>query len=63
MQITITINTDNAAFSDSMTAETARILRGIVAQLERDEIDIRPDQTVKLRDANGNRVGLLSVAE
>ena len=47
----ITIHTDNAAFSDDPNAETARILRHIADQVEQG-VDHIP-----VYDINGNRVG------
>ena len=61
MGITITINTDNDAFQGSMNGETARILRVLVARLERDEVDIHSGEVANLRDANGNTVGQFTV--
>ena len=56
-QITITIRTGNAAFTDYPVSETARILRDLAERLERD--DIPPE---KLMDINGNHVGEVTVA-
>ena len=50
---TLTIATDNAAFTDDPTAETARILRCLADRLE----GASPDEDYPLRDLNGNRVG------
>jgi hypothetical protein len=57
-RITITIKTGNAAFTDSPTAEIARILRRLAGQFERDGL---PPKT--LRDINGNAVGIVQVEE
>ena len=47
------ISTDNAAFADDITAEVARILRGLADRMEH----ASPDEFYPLRDANGNEVG------
>ena len=53
MTITITIDTDNAAFEDNEGAETARILRQLA-----DQIEARPGcYGYNLHDFNGNKVG------
>jgi hypothetical protein len=54
--ITITIETGNAAFDDSPTAEIARILRDLA---KRFELDGLPPS--KILDANGNCVGRCEV--
>jgi len=59
--VTITINTDNAAFGESeqeKAEEVARILSGIVKRLQAGSI---PDG--KLKDINGNTVGQVGVYE
>ena len=61
MNITISINTDNDGFQESMNGETARILETLVKKLRRDEIDIHPQEFVYLQDANGNGCGHLEV--
>jgi len=51
--ITITINTDNAAFEDNGTGdETARLLKAIAAKLE--DTDIFPGDVNRIIDINGN---------
>lgn len=52
----LTINTDNAAFSEDMRVELARILHTIALNVERDAL--RTD--VPVRDVNGNKVGTWS---
>lgn len=47
----VLIKTDNAAFDDNRDLEVARILRGVVADLEQG-VSAR-----NLRDVNGNHVG------
>ena len=54
--ITITINTDNAAFQDNESFEVIRILQRLVDSI-RDGGYIQPSYT--LRDLNGNTVGTL----
>lgn len=63
MNITITINTDNDAFSTSMNGETARILDTLTHQLRRDEIDIHVGECYFMQDYNGNTVGKLEVSQ
>lgn len=57
-KITIRIETGNDAFSDSPTAEIARILRKLADDFERDGL---PPGV--LRDINGNSVGTLEITE
>jgi hypothetical protein len=52
MTITIKLNTDNAAFSDSKDAEVQRILRVWLAE---------GATSGKLRDYNGNTVGTVTI--
>ena len=60
-QITITIDTGNAAFEDGAGgSEVARILRTLADRYENDGLW---DQTHTLRDINGNRVGKATIAE
>lgn len=61
--ITITINTDNAAFGDddqwSRSEEVARILRKLATDIEIEEnVDFKV-----LRDSNGNQVGEMKVTK
>ena len=56
--ITIKIETGNAAFEDSPTAEIARILRKLADDFERNGI---PPET--LRDINGNFCGSVHIVE
>jgi hypothetical protein len=51
MKFVCTIRTDNAAFDDDRCAETARILRDVADQLEKN----RPMRG-EAKDANGNPV-------
>lgn len=57
MKFTLTIYCDNAAFGESRADETARILREIAKQVERDWLD------GFARDSNGNAVGEWRFAE
>jgi hypothetical protein len=52
--ITITIETDNAAFKPKAQYEVARILRHLAADIENGE------ENVRLRDVNGNTVGAMT---
>jgi hypothetical protein len=51
MTLTITINTDNAAFEDDMRGELARILRKLAKDFE------QGNNPTTIRDINGNTVG------
>ena len=62
MNISITINTDNAAFQENMTAEVLEILRRLSLKIGRDEITISPHETSKIYDTNGNAVGKFEVS-
>lgn len=60
MDITIKINTDNAAFDrGNARHEVARILRK-VAQVAEDD-GTRALDDLRLMDINGNRVGLVTI--
>jgi hypothetical protein len=52
-QFTLLINTDNDAFADDKAAEIARILRELSEKVAEDG----PDRLIRLKDANGARVG------
>jgi len=55
-KLTLTVDRDNAAFSDGNDAcELARILRKLADRLESENMDYAG--TVGLHDYNGNRVG------
>lgn len=56
MTLTITIQCDNAAFSENPGGEVARILRRYA-----DDIDGMEPEETKLRDINGNTVGKVEV--
>jgi len=56
-KITITIETENAAFDPDPEVEVARILKDLATKLDRSEL---PDE---LRDYNGNKVGTVEVTE
>ncbi len=60
MKLTITIQMDNAAFTDNSGAEVARILREFADRSE-DETDSSWDNTYSLRDINGNKVGTAEI--
>jgi len=62
MDITITINTDNAAFEDNAGGEIARILRVTAAQFEENEGYLeKAVHGTPCRDFNGNTVGRIEV--
>lgn len=68
MQLTITINCDNAAFDDGYSDhgaadESARILMNLANQLKGQDFDPNePFDSIPLRDVNGNRVGKCEIA-
>lgn len=55
-QITITIETSNAAFDDAPASEVARILRFLAHRFEQDGLVDR-----KLYDDNGNACGNVAI--
>jgi hypothetical protein len=59
MDITITINCDNAAFSPRAGYEVARILRRLANEFS--ECNAHLVDGTKLRDINGNTVGIVKV--
>lgn len=60
--VTITIETDNAAFEDSPRHETARVLRALAHELDGGEPGVLESfDGQKLRDVNGNCVGVVGV--
>lgn len=59
MKVTLTIKTDNAAFTGDRGHEVARILEAAAAKV-RDGMLSELDGTA-LMDANGNKVGTLKV--
>ena len=64
MRITITIETDNAAFEgDELGPETARILADVARKLEATPRRLFQSEAVKLRDINGNTVGMVRIEE
>lgn len=58
--ITITINTDNAAFVEDGEQEVARILTELSSDIARGAIDY---DGANIRDINGNVVGRISLEE
>ena len=56
-RLTITINTDNAAFERDAFEEVSRILRELSDELKHRSIP------TKVRDINGNTVGTVRVSE
>ena len=61
MKITITLSTDNAAFSDHAGMEVARILHKAGDQLY--DWPGANEFTLSLRDVNGNKVGTLEASK
>lgn len=65
MQVTITINCDNAAFGDtdeSRGYELRDILESLAERLSRYGFD-ESYNNLKIRDSNGNTVGQLTITE
>jgi hypothetical protein len=60
MTLTITIDCDNAAFTDNVGGEAARILRELADKIC-DYADLGGGD-IRLMDINGNRVGECSVS-
>jgi len=56
MNIKVEINTDNAAFEDNESQETARILRSLAERID-GHPHFSPGHCQPLRDYNGNEVG------
>ena len=68
MNITITINTDNDAFSRDCRREVARILHELADRVNGirnggSTIYCDPGDTHKVRDINGNTVGEVTIAD
>ncbi len=61
MTVTITIECDNAAFSEYPEMEVVRILGTYVEKLERRGRRLAESDGVRLFDINGNWVGSVSV--
>lgn len=60
MEFALTIDTDNAAFDDSINLEIARILHNVADTLNADadmKITRRTADPIPLFDLNGNRIG------
>lgn len=57
MTVTVTFETDNAAFEDNFNLETRLILEQAWEKLLNDKLDTN----AKLRDSNGNTVGNVEV--
>lgn len=61
MNITIKINTDNAAFSESANEELARILEQCAKNLRQVWNEVYTGDLHTLFDVNGNNVGTFTV--
>ena len=60
--VEIQIETDNAAFGETGTEETARILRGLASRIEVLQ-DLSDVNGISIRDINGNVVGYINISE
>jgi hypothetical protein len=60
MNIKITINTENAAFEDQESQETARILQDLTKRIN-GHPHFSPGHSQPLRDINGNKVGSFDI--
>lgn len=63
MRITITIDTDNEAFSPSPLFEAGRILGKLADEWQHTTFDAPSFNGHRLRDINGNTVGKVTVKE
>ena len=61
MDITITINTDNAAFESDPESEVGRILRKAAKHIE--DNGLRRSDGMPTMDINGNKVGKITVTD
>jgi hypothetical protein len=61
MKLVIELNLDNAAFESAPNLEAARILHGLATDIGRSGPDPLDWGIWTLRDANGNRVGSVSI--
>lgn len=59
MTFRVEIETDNDAFRGRRTKEISRLLRDVCDRLS----ELEPGDRLKLRDANGNRVGFAELTE
>jgi hypothetical protein len=62
MNITIKINTDNAAFQDN-PCEVERIMKKLTRNIEQGYIQTTEEGEYFLTDINGNKVGTVTIAE
>lgn len=63
MKVAIEIRCDNAAFCDGFGgAEVGRILEDLAKRFKRYE-DVQTMANAEIRDANGNRVGQVTISE
>ena len=60
---TLTIHTGNAAFSDEPDLEIARILQRLADDINNGRINLAHDTPERVRDINGNAVGLVRFIE
>jgi hypothetical protein len=63
MKIIITINCDNAAFTEDPSVEVARILQKYAARLRESYPPLEDLEGDTLRDINGNTVGAVQVVD
>lgn len=62
-QLKITINMDNTAFCPNWEGEVTRILDECSSALANGEMFLDQNNSIKLRDHNGNVVGKLEIEE
>ena len=62
MELTLTLNMDNAAFTDAPGVECSRILRQLAGDIEQPDADHAfAGRKFHLRDLCGNRVGVAQI--
>jgi hypothetical protein len=63
MKVSITLETDNAAFRENGGNEVADILESITNLVRDGHLEIKLGAGLPLRDSNGNRVGFFTVKD
>lgn len=57
MKFELHMSTDNDAFAQDVQGEVARILLRLSKEISTGDAELVPNQPIRLRDVNGNRVG------